>query len=130
MQGTTSDLASRLRQALQLEHARIDHYLKAIECAHDPRLQAEWHEVVEIARQRVIALESQLRQAMREVTRPAADGHDAPRPHACLIGAMDLALRNGDRPAAQVVARECIALAEAHVANTRARAVAEDAALG
>lgn len=93
--------------ALAIARARCRLYALACRCAVDETLASVWRDAEQ--------------QARRHAERLAAgrDGGAEPaEPPAwtCLIEAMDLALQNGDRVAAQLVAQECIAVAEAHAA--------------
>ncbi len=98
---------SASHSALAFARARGRLYATAVRCAVDDTLAAVWRDAE--------------RQALRHVERLGIgrDGLTEPAEPAawtCLIDAMDLALQNGDRAAAQRVAQECIAVAEAHAA--------------
>ncbi|HUD40691.1 MAG TPA: hypothetical protein VMR06_01705 [Dokdonella sp.] len=98
--------------ALAIARARCRLYALACRCAADDTLAAAWRDAE--------------RQARRHAGRLAASRDDAVEPAepaawTCLIEAMDLALQNGDRAAAQLVAQECIAIAEAHALAAQRR---------
>lgn len=93
--------------ALAIARARCRLYALAARCAVDDTLAAAWRDAERQARRHVERLGIG-RDGMPEPAEPAA--------WTCLIEAMDLALQNGDRAAAQLVAQECIAVAEAHAA--------------
>ena len=94
--------------ALAFARARCRLYASAARCAVDDALATVWRDAERQARRHVERL---------GIGRTGSDGEPAePAAWTCLIDAMDLALQNGDRAAAQLVAQECIAVAEAHAA--------------
>ncbi|MCR6700593.1 MAG: hypothetical protein NVV68_05295 [Dokdonella sp.] len=102
--------------ALAIARARCRLYASAARCAVDDTLAAVWRDAERQARRHVERLGRD---------RPAGESAE-PAVWTCLIEAMDLALQNGDRAAAQLVAQECIVVAEAHAAAAL-RPVANDA---
>lgn len=111
-------LLVRLRNVLEAERRLVRRYEKALECACDAEQAAAWRAGLAAARGRTGVLAWRL-------------GSDAPPPRAdaaadedCLIGAMELALRNGDAQATQAVARECVLLAESQCARVRGKRAA------
>ena len=94
--------------ALAFARARCRLYALAARCAVDDTLAAAWCDAERQARRHVDRLGIGRDGSAAEPAEPAA--------WTCLIDAMDLALQNGDRAAAQLVAQECIAVAEAHAA--------------
>jgi hypothetical protein len=95
-----------LARAHGAECTRICHVLKALECVQDAELRELWHKRLQLARSRADMLARMLAQCeQRPPAAPPAAGD-------CLLDAMELALRNGDLPAAEAVARECVALAD------------------
>jgi len=115
--GPTGDHAALLNLALRLERLRALRYRKALECACDPQLAALWRSELADAHARAAELVSRLGPAGGAQAAADEDGD-------CLVEAMELAISNGDRPAAQAVARECLTLAEAQCAQVRARLAA------
>lgn len=108
---TTASLAS----ALRMERLLALRYRKALECACDQPQAALWRAGLAEARRRATALARRLENNAASATfDERVEGAD------CLVEAMDLALSNGDRAAAQAVARECLLLAEAQCAQVRA----------
>lgn len=91
--------------ALAIARARCRLYALACRCAVDDTLAAAWRDAERQARRHAERL---------GIGRDGSVGE--PAAWTCLIDAMDLALQNGDRVAAQLVAQECIAVAEAHAA--------------
>lgn len=108
---TTASLAS----ALRMERLLALRYRKALQCACDAPRAALWRAGLAEARRRATVIARRLRGADASAALDeSADAAD------CLVEAMDLALSNGDRAAAQAVARECLLLAEAQCAQVRA----------
>lgn len=101
--------------ALAIARARCRLYALAARCAVDDTLAAAWRDA-----------ERQARRHVERLGRGRSAGEPAePAAWTCLIEAMDLALQNGDRAAAQLVAQECIVVAEAHAIAAQ-RPVAKD----
>lgn len=101
-----------LYQALETERGGIKIYQTALSCTQNKDLKKEWQEYLEQTRsheQELLTVFTQLEldpdtvTAGREVVTHIADS---------LLSAMELALSNADADAAQLVAAECVVLAE------------------
>ena len=101
-----------LYQALETEQGGIQIYETALRCARNADLKAEWeeyleqtenHESVLIELMQQLDLDPELETPGREVVRHIG---------ASLVKAMEMALDAGDFDAAQIVASECVMLAE------------------
>lgn len=101
-----------LLQSLEHEMGGVNVYATALTCAVNVDLKEEWHEYLEQTKQHVIALEEvctalgldpELETPGRKVVRHVG---------ASLVEAMKLALSAGDPVAAELVACECVVLAE------------------
>lgn len=103
-----------LESAYAAELTRVCHVLKALECAQDASLRAEWRKRADDAKSRAETLARMLAELGVEPIETA----ESPSPGDCLLDAMELALRNGDLVAAEAIARECVLLAEVHCAQT------------
>lgn len=101
-----------LYQALETERSGIKIYQTALSCAKNQDLTKEWQEYLEQTRSheqqlltvfKQLGLDPDTTTAGREVVTHIADS---------LLSAMELALSNADAAAAQLVAAECVVLAE------------------
>jgi len=101
-----------LLQALEHELGGIEVYQTAIECAVHPGLKKEWRKYLDETRGHVTALEGAC--AALGIDPEREDPGRAVVRHVggALVQAMKLALAAGDRSAAQLVACECVVLAE------------------
>lgn len=99
-------------QSLEHELGGVDVYRTAIECAVHPGLKKEWTKYLEETRAHVTALEGVCAalgiNPESEIPGRAVVRHVGK----ALVEAMKLALAGGDRAAAQLVACECVVLAE------------------
>jgi hypothetical protein len=104
-----------LGAAWRAERALARRYDLALECASDAFLRGLWLTARVNARQRADELARALDAAGAACPpEPEVDGD-------CLVAAMRMALRNGDRVAAEIVAREYVMLAETQCAAARER---------
>ena len=101
-----------LYQALETELGGVEVYQRAIACAVDEDLRAEWEKYLSETEEHVrivqevfsgLDLDPSMETPGREVVRHKAQA---------LIDAMDMAERSGDEVAAQLVAAECVVDAE------------------
>jgi ferritin-like metal-binding protein YciE len=99
-------------QSLEHEQGGVKVYTTALECAVNPDLKAEWQEYLEQTKLHVSALES-VCSALGLDARQETPGRRVVR-HVgtALVEAMKLALGGGDAIAAELVACECVVLAE------------------
>ena len=101
-----------LYQALETEKGGVQIYTTALRCALNKELREEWHEYLEQTKAHVQAI-SEVLQGLglspdvetpgRKIVRHIGDA---------LVKAMEMALRGNDLAAAQLVAAECVTLAE------------------
>jgi len=101
-----------LYQALETELGGIQVYETAIRCAKEDELQEEWEEYLDQTRNHVrivqeifdaLGLDPEAETPGRRVVRHIGES---------LVGAMEMALSEGKGEAAQLVAAECVVLAE------------------
>lgn len=111
-------MTNLLSELLDSERRLTRCYEKALECTCDPVETASWRTGLDRTGRRVAVLAHLL--GNNGATKENGESKD---PTDCLVEAMELALSNGDRRAAQIVARECMALAE-----SRRAALCEDIA--
>jgi hypothetical protein len=107
-----AQLNELLYQALETERGGIQIYTTAIRCAENPDLADEWKEYLEETRTH----EEVLTRVFGELgldTEAKSPGRDVvAHLGASLVKAMELAVAAGDPAAAQLVAAECVVLAE------------------
>lgn len=113
MKGFNRDrLQELLLQALETELGGVQVYETALRCATQPELREEWEKYLEQTKEHV--------QKVRELCEACGVDPEQESPGRgvvrhlgeSLVVAMDLALEAGDPDAAQVVACECVVLAE------------------
>ena len=99
-------------EALETETGGLAVYAKALECAENPQLRAEWHKYYEqTERHREILLEACAKLGIDPSRRSA--GCDIVRATAeSLVRNMDMAIQAGDPGFAQIVAAEAVLQAE------------------
>ena len=108
----TRQIQELLLQALETELGGVQVYTTALACAVDERLRKEWEEYLEQTRQHVERLE-ELCRAFDVDPEEESPGRLVVRHIGeSLVVAMDLATDAGDKQAAQLVATECVVLAE------------------
>lgn len=108
----TSHAVELLYQALETEKGGVQIYTTALQCATNKDLREEWREYLEQTKQHVQVV-SKILKSMdlpldaetpgRKIVRHIGDS---------LVKAMEMALRGPDLAAAQIVAAECVTLAE------------------
>lgn len=108
----TSHAVELLYQALETEKGGVQIYTTALQCATNKELREEWKEYLEQTKQHV-QIVSNILESMnlpldaetpgRKIVRHIGDS---------LVKAMEMALRGPDLAAAQIVAAECVTLAE------------------
>lgn len=108
----TRQLNELLYQALETELGGVEVYTTALRCAQNQELKEEWEEYLEQTRNHVqivqnvmneLGLDPEIETPGREVVRQTGES---------LVKAMEMALEEGKPEAAQVVAAECVVLAE------------------
>src|SRR5262249_47910288 len=101
-----------LYQALETELGGVEVYTTAVQCAVNKDLKEEWEKYLEQTRNHVevvqnifeqLELDPEVDTPGREVVRNIGES---------LVKSMEMAMESGDKKAAQIVAAECIVLAE------------------
>jgi rubrerythrin len=101
-----------LLQSLEHEMGGVKVYTAAVACAQNADLKKEWGRYLEETRTHVAALEKVCK-AMNLDAKQETPGRQVVRTiGAALVDAMKLAQSGGDRAAAELVACECVVLAE------------------
>ena len=109
---STSHLTELLYQALETEKGGVQIYSTALRCALNEDLKEEWNKYLEQTKEHVqivsgilkaMNLDTEIETPGRKIVRHIGDS---------LVQAMEMALRGPDLAAAQIVAAECVTLAE------------------
>ncbi|MBA2705138.1 MAG: hypothetical protein H0U60_14975 [Blastocatellia bacterium] len=109
---STSHVTELLYQALETEKGGVQIYTTALRCALNEDLKKEWTEYLEQTKTHVqivtdvlkgMTLDPETETPGRKIVRHIGDS---------LVQAMEMALRGPDLAAAQIVAAECVTLAE------------------
>lgn len=99
-------------QSLEHEIGGVNVYSKALACAANPKLKQEWQNYLEQTKTHVSVLESVCR-TFGVDSRKETPGRQVVRHIGkALVEAMELSLKAGDPKAAELVACECVVLAE------------------
>lgn len=105
-------IAELLYQALETEKGGVQVYATALRCALNDDLRKEWNSYLEQTKNHV-QIVSQILESMNLPVDAETPGRKVVRYiGTSLVKAMELALRTGDLGSAQVVAAECVVLAE------------------
>ena len=108
----TNHVTELLYQALETEKGGVQIYTTALRCALNKDLKEEWTKYLEQTKQHVqivsdvlkgMNLDTEVETQGRKIVRHIGDS---------LVQAMEMALRGPDLAAAQIVAAECVTLAE------------------
>ena len=109
---STSHLTELLYQALETEKGGVQIYSTALRCALNEDLKEEWNKYLEQTKKHV-QIVSEILKAMNLDTEIETPGRKIVRHIGdSLVQAMEMALRGPDLAAAQIVAAECVTLAE------------------
>src|SRR5688500_16591636 len=109
---STSHLTELLYQALETEKGGVQIYSTALRCALNEDLREEWNKYLDQTREHVQVV-SEILKAMNLDTEIETPGRKVVRHIGdSLVKAMEMALRGPDLAAAQIVAAECVTLAE------------------
>ena len=109
---STSHVTDLLYQALETEKGGVQIYSTALRCALNEDLKEEWNKYLEQTKEHVqivsdilkgMNLDTEVETPGRKIVRHIGDS---------LVQAMEMALRGPDLAAAQIVAAECVTLAE------------------
>jgi hypothetical protein len=101
-----------LLQSLEHEKGGVQVYTAALTCAVNPDLKKEWQKYLEETKSHVTSLEGVCRTLDIDPEKETPGRAVVRHVGQSLVGAMTLALSSGDRAAAQLVACECVVLAE------------------
>lgn len=109
---STSHVTELLYQALETEKGGVQIYSTALRCAINDDLKKEWNKYLEQTKTHVQVV-SEILKAMNLDTEVETPGRKIVRHIGdSLVKAMEMALRGPDLAAAQIVAAECVTLAE------------------
>ena len=101
-----------LYQALETEQGGVKVYTTALQCAVNKDLTKEWKEYLQQTENHVRILQKVFERLDLDPEAQTPGRAIVRHIGGALVEAMELALRNGDRDKAQVVAAECVVLAE------------------
>src|SRR4029453_10711643 len=105
-------LAELMYQALETELGGVQVYTTALRCAENEDLKEEWEEYLEQTKRHVEIVENTMN-AIGLDTKTETPGRKVVRHIGeSLVKAMEMALQSGEPGAAQIVAAECVTLAE------------------
>jgi ferritin-like metal-binding protein YciE len=105
-------LAELMYQALETELGGVQVYTTALRCAENEDLKEEWEEYLEQTKRHVEIVENTM-DAIGLDTETETPGRKVVRHIGkSLVKAMEMALESGEPGAAQIVAAECVTLAE------------------
>jgi ferritin-like metal-binding protein YciE len=108
----TSQIEELLLQSLEHEKGGVKIYEAAVGCAQDPKLKGEWEGYLEETRTHVTALEKACAALGIAATKETPGRGIVRGLGAALVTAIETARAGGDPTAAQLVACECVVLAE------------------
>lgn len=101
-----------LLEALETEKGGVEIYETAIRCALNEDLKEEWEKYLEQTRNHVSTVESICEELGIDSNEETPGRKIVRHIGSSLVQAMSMALQDGNREAAQVVAAECVTLAE------------------
>lgn len=108
----TAEAVELLYQALETEKGGVQIYTTALRCAINDDLRKEWTEYLEQTKQHVQIVAGVLQQMNLDVDTETPGRKIVRHIGESLVKAMEMALRGPDLRAAQLVAAECVTLAE------------------
>jgi rubrerythrin len=108
----TSQWKDLLLQSLEHEVGGVKIYERAVRCAVHPELQKEWRKYLEQTRRHVAVLEDVCRSLGVDPEEQTPGRPIVRSIGAALVDAIEAASRGGNPAAAQIVAAECVVLAE------------------
>jgi hypothetical protein len=108
----TAEAVELLYQALETEKGGVQIYTTALRCAINEDLRKEWTEYLEQTKQHVQIIAGVLQQMNLDVEAETPGRKIVRHIGESLVKAMEMALRGPDLRAAQLVAAECVTLAE------------------
>lgn len=101
-----------LYQALETELGGVQIYTTAVRCAENPDLRKEWSEYLEQTENHVRIVRSILGEFGLDADQDTPGRRVVQYIGESLVGAMTMAMKEGDGKAAELVAAECVVLAE------------------
>ncbi|TAH38571.1 MAG: hypothetical protein EYC70_04130 [Planctomycetota bacterium] len=101
-----------LLQALETEAGGVQIYTAALECAENEELRQEWAEYLEQTREHEETLRNILAELEIDPEEETPGRQVVRHLGESLLKAMEMAIQSGDRAGAQLVASECVVLAE------------------
>jgi rubrerythrin len=107
-----TQLEELLYQALETEIGGIDIYTEAVKCAQNDDLRKEWKEYLEQTREHRRKIEGVLQELELDLEEETPGRKVVRHIGEALVGAMQMAKAAGDAGAAELVATECVVLAE------------------
>ena len=108
----TKQVAELVLQSLEHELGGVRVYATALTCAQNPDLRKEWQEYLEQTKEHVRALESVCKALGLDPAQETPGRQVVRHVGAALVQAMELAAKAGEPAAAELVACECVVLAE------------------
>lgn len=107
-----SHVTELLYQALETEKGGVQIYTTALRCAVNPDLKEEWQKYLEQTKNHVQILNDTLTSLGLALETETPGRKIVRHIGASLVKAIEMALRGGDPKSAQIVAAECVTLAE------------------
>lgn len=108
----TNHVTELLYQALETEKGGVQIYTTALRCATNQDLREEWQKYLEQTKNHVQILNDTLKSMGLDLETETPGRKVVRHIGESLVKAMEMALRAGDPKAAQIVAAECVTLAE------------------
>lgn len=108
----TNHIVELLYQALETEKGGVQIYTTALRCAVNPELREEWQEYLAQTKTHVQVMSETLQSLGLNVDTETPGRKVVRHIGESLVKAMEMALRGGDPKSAQIVAAECVTLAE------------------
>jgi rubrerythrin len=114
MEETMNDqqLNELLYQALETELGGVEVYTTAVRCAQNEDLKEEWEKYLEQTRNHVQIVQNVFNELGLDLEKETPGRQVVRHTGESLVKAMEMALKEGKPDAAQVVAAECVVLAE------------------
>lgn len=101
-----------LYQALETELGGVQIYTTAVQCAQNEDLKEEWEEYLEQTRNHVNVVQETMKTLGLDLEKETPGRAVVRHTGESLVKAMEMAIENGNPAAAQLVAAECVTLAE------------------
>lgn len=105
-------LSELLLQALETEQGGVQIYETALQCAVNPDLEQEWQKYLEETQNHLRVMENLCAKLKLDTATQTPGRQVVHHLGASLVKAMEMALAAGDKNAAELVACECVVLAE------------------